>query len=261
MGRLRAIVDRLSPRAKYLSVFDDRCGSFAAAQAQAIGFDDGHINSSALRAATAVIEGRGAFERDGVLFQEPEPRAPVASALASLGASTGVLRVLDIGGGLGSSYWQNYQSVGVPDLEWTVVERDELVTLAESLPAHPITYRTDLVGALQESWDAIVLSSVLQYLSNPHEVLRSVGVSDCRAIIVDRTPMHTGPEDIACIQKTPVHIYPGSYAAWILAQDQLEEDLTGWEIVDRFPGIEPTMHTVRGVGFEWRGFVAKQGER
>lgn len=260
MWHLRAMVSRFSPRAKYLSVFDDRCGSFAAAQAQAIGFHNSHINANAVGAAKAVIEGRGAFERDGVLFDEPEPRVPVVSALANLRTGGGVLRVLDIGGGLGSSYWQNRDAAGVPDLDWTVVERDELVELAKSLPTHPVKYRSDLQSALKESWDAIVLSSVLQYLPDPKATLQMVTSSDCRAIIVDRTPMHAGAKDIACLQKTPAHIYPGSYAAWILSRSRLEDAFQGWKIIDRFPGIEPNMCSVKGVRFEWRGCVAERSE-
>ena len=256
IGRLRQVAARLSPRSKYLSVFDDSCGSFANAQAQSTGYDDEAINSQAVAAATAVIEGRGAFERDGVLFAEPDPRIPVVNALNTAVRGMQALRVLDIGGGLGSSFWQNKDHLEVDAIEWHIVEREELITLARTLPEHPVRYRSDLETALTESWDAIVLSSVLQYLPAPHALLRQASTSDCHTVIIDRTPMHPDGEDVASIQRVPAHIYPGSYPAWILSSPRIEEDLSSRRITQRFPGIEPTMHTTRGVRFTWQGLVA-----
>lgn len=256
--RLRQIATRLSPRSKYLSVFDDNCGSFANAQAQSTGYDDEVISSQAIAAATAVIEGRGAFERDGLVFTEPDPRMPVVDALNSALGGMQAVRVLDIGGGLGSSYWQNKDHLKADSIEWHVVEREELITLARTLPEHPVRYRSDLKTALTEPWDAIVLSSVLQYLTEPHALLRQVSTSDCNAVIIDRTPMHPGGEDIACIQHVPAHIYPGSYPAWILSSTRINEDLSSRRITQRIPGIEPPMHTTRGVPFTWQGLVAVQ---
>lgn len=254
--RLRQMAARLSPRSKYLSVFDDSCGSFANAQAQSTGYDDETINSRALAAATEVIEGRGAFERDGVVFTEPEPRMPVVDALNSAVRDMQAMRVLDIGGGLGSSFWQNKDHLEATSVEWHVVEREELITLARTLPEHPVRYRSDLKTALTEPWDAIVLSSVLQYLPEPHALLRQVSTSACHTVVIDRTPMHPGEEDIACIQRVPAHIYPGSYPAWILSSTRIDEDLSSRRITQRFPGIEPTMQTTRGVRFTWQGLVA-----
>lgn len=257
---LRSLAERLLGRNRYLSTFDDGFPDFESAAAVCQGYSDDVINQKSFEAARAVIKGEAAFERDGVLFTDPEPRTPVVEALRRLASADGVLRVLDIGGGLGSSYWQNARALDAEQLNWSVVERSDLVTLAEQLPPHPVTYLNDLDAALESDWDAVLLSSVLQYLPEPHSVLRKVKHSSCRLVIVDRTPVHDGTEDLVCVQHAPAHIYEASYPAWIFGRSTLESLLPSFSIVDRFPGIEPEMRTTSGLDFRWEGFSARRGD-
>ena len=257
---IRTVIDRLSRNRKYLSVFDDTYESFAHAERMATGYNLDIINSRAFDAASAVIEGRGAFERDGVLFSEAEARQPIVRALNRFAAGNKSLKVLDIGGGLGSSFWQNRNDILTTELSWTVVERPDMVAVARELPPHPVTYLDDLDAALTYEWDAVLLSSVLQYLPDPHDLLRRLNYSTCRVAVVDRTPIHDGIRDRACVQHTPAHIYQASYPAWIFSRGSLEESLPSFSVVDRFPGIEPAMRTTSGIDFRWEGFTVLRGD-
>jgi len=257
----RRLVSRLSPRSRFLSSFDDRFASFTEAAQAAGGYDSPAIDDRSLHAARSVIEGNAVFERDGVVFTEPDPRQPVVDAIVLTNRSrsdASPLRLLDVGGGLGSSYWQNIAQLPSEAITWTIVERPSLCEKARDLPEHPIVYRSDLRQALDEHWDVVLFSSVLQYLAEPHQVLAAAGAA-CSTIIVDRTPMHAGVDDVVCVQTTPAHIYEASYPAWIFGAGTLEADIPGWNIISRFPGIEPSMTTTSGTRFEWRGFTAVRG--
>ena len=257
--QMRSMVERLLGRNKYLSTFEDGFPNFKSASSACPGYNADVINEKSFEAARAVVKGEAAFERDGVLFTDPDPRTPVIEALRGAITAEGALRVLDIGGGLGSSYWQNAGALGVDRLSWSVLERLDLVTMATQLPPHPVTYLDDLDAALESEWDAVLLSSVLQYLPDPHSVLQQVDRSSCRTIIVDRTPIRDRAEDIVCVQHAPAHIYQASYPAWIFGRGTLEASLPSFSIIDRFPGIEPPMRTTSGINFRWEGFTATRG--
>ena len=247
-------------RSRYLSTFQDGFLSFEDAAKASAGYQAPDIANRAERAARAVISGNAAFERDGVTFEEPDPRWPVIAGLL-LGRRQGQpLRVLDFGGGLGSSYWQNRDiletGLGGHSLEWTVVEQQTMIERAASLPAHGIHYVERPDDASPEGVDCVLLSSSLQYLKDPHFMLAALLDTGARVLVIDRTPMASVKADIPSVQTTPPHIYRASYPAWIFSQSHLESTLKDWMIVARFPGLEPDMKTSSGVVFSWRGLIA-----
>ena len=247
-------------RSRYLSSFRDGFSSFAEAAAASEGYDSTDIANRAEEAARAVISGKAAFERDGTTFSDPDPRWPVVAGLL-LGRREGQpLRVLDIGGGLGSSYWQNRgvleAGLSGQSLQWTVVEQPSMVQRAASLPPHGIQYVERVADANPEEVDCVLLSSSLQYLDEPHLTLVDSLKSGARVLVIDRTPMASISTDIPCVQITPPHIYRASYPVWVFSQAHLESALKDWAIVAGFPGIEPDMKTTSGVAFSWRGLIA-----
>jgi len=247
-------------RSRYLSTFQDGFSSFSEAAAAAGGYNSTDIANRAEEAARAVISGTAAFERDGVTFVDPDPRWPVVAGLL-LGRKEGQpLRVLDIGGGLGSSYWQNHDvletGLNGQSLEWTVVEQPSMVERAASLPPHGIQYVERAADADTDGVDCVLLSSSLQYLDDPDHTLEDLLTTGARVLVIDRTPMASISADIPCVQITPPHIYRASYPVWVLSQAHLESVLKDWVIVARFRGIEPDMKTTSGIAFSWRGLIA-----
>lgn len=247
-------------RSRYLSTFQDGFSRFADAASAAGGYDSAAIADRAQEAARAVFSGKAAFERDGVTFVDPDPRWPVVAGLL-LGRREGQpLRVLDFGGGLGSSYWQNRgvldPGLGGQPLKWTVVEQPTMVERAAFLPPHGIQYVERAADADTEEVDCVLLSSSLQYLEEPHHTLEDLLNTGARVLVIDRTPMASVNADVPCVQITPQHIYRASYPVWVFSQTQLESALKDWAIVARFPGIEPDMKTTSGIAFSWRGLIA-----
>ena len=257
----RSRVARLVTGAPEPLVFDDSFGSWEAAQAAAVGYDSSEIVDRVVRSTRAVLDGSALFERDGVVFSEPEYRWPVAYALAASAARHGELRVLDVGGSLGSVYWQHRGLLPDDVAAWTVLEQSAFVDQSQALNLDPLTFATDLTDGQQFGpWNVALMSSVLQYLPEPWEMLESILDTGVDCLVIDRTPFHTGPRDIPSLQRVPAHIYPASYPAWILSDARLQQALQGWQIVASFPGIEPAMRTIRGVNFTWSGLIATRVE-
>ena len=240
--------------------FDDSFASWDEAAACAGGYDSTEIADRVLRSTTAVLAGDAVFERDGVIFHEPEYRWPVLYAFTSSVARHGELRVLDVGGSLGSVYWQHRALIPTPDITWTVLEQSTFVERGRALDCAPVSFAANLLEVQNSGpHNVALLSSVLQYLPQPWRMLDSVTDTGVDLLIIDRTPFHPGPEDVPTLQKVPEHIYPASYPAWILSWERMIDALDGWHIVARFPGIEPPMRTRKGVDFRWSGLIATRG--
>lgn len=254
----RAFLGRTLLRAPQPLVFDDQVDSWAQAQERSGGYDQAAIVDQVTRATLAVREGTAAFERDGVTFTESEYRGPIVDALQGSVGAGGLLRVLDVGGSLGSLYWQ-HRALLPANTTWTVVEQPAFVAAGRAHCGDLLTFiesPSELDGAA--SWDIAVFSSVLQYLPDPWATLRSILALDVARLVIDRTPFHHGAQDIATVQRVPAHIYSASYPAWILSNARLREELKDWTILAEFPGLEPPMRTRSGVPFTWSGCFAER---
>ena len=240
--------------------FDDSFASWGEAAAFASGYDSADIADRVLRSTAAVLAGDAVFERDGVIFHEPEYRWPVLYALALSIARHGALKVLDLGGSLGSVYWQHRALIPTSDITWTILEQPTLIERGRTLECEPVSFAANLDEVQNAGPHHVaLLSSVLQYLPQPWQMLDAVLDVGVDLLVIDRTPFHTGPDDIPTLQKVPAHIYPASYPAWILSWERMMDALDGWHIVASFPGIEPPMRTRKGVDFSWSGLIATRG--
>lgn len=254
---LRSRIARLVTGAPEPLVFEDSFGSWDAAAAAADGYDSIEIVDRVVRSTKEVVAGSGLFERDGIVFHEPEYRWPIAYALSASASKHGELRVLDIGGSLGSVYWQHRSLLPSNIAAWTVLEQEAFVDHGRALDLDPLTFASNLADAGKFGpWNVALLSSVLQYLPQPWEMLEVILDTGVDCLVIDRTPLHPGPRDIPTLQRVPAHIYPASYPAWILSDTRLQQSLREWQIVAHFPGIEPATHTSGGVKFTWSGLIA-----
>ena len=238
---------------------DDSVGSWANAEGQSSGYSQQLIVDKVFQATTSVLQGNAAFERDSVTFSIPEYRWPVVAGLLSVAAREGDLRVLDFGGALGSSFWQHRDVLKGVAVSWAVVEQASFINAAKNLDQHEVRFFDSIKSAVQEiSPNVILISSVLQYLPNPGETLQELLNTPANTLIIDRTPMSDTQTNIACIQAVPPTIYPASYPAWILSRSWLAQQLTDWDVVTEFGGIEPEGVTTRGIKFSWDGLMARR---
>jgi putative methyltransferase (TIGR04325 family) len=187
------------------------------------GYDGAQILERVLAATLKVKRGEAVFERDSVLFDEIQYAWPVTAGLLWAAAREGGrLSVLDFGGSLGSSYFQNRKFLeGLPSVRWSVVEQAHFIHAGrqhiqdERLVFYPTTAECVAV----EKPNVVLLSSVLQYLEDPYAVLDELVDSSAEIILVDRTSFCEGDKDFVAVQKVGETIYRASYPIWIFSKD------------------------------------------
>jgi putative methyltransferase (TIGR04325 family) len=222
------------------------------------GYDSQVILEKTAAALLQVKNGRAAYERDAVLFDEIQYSWPLLAGLMWVAAlHQGLLNVLDFGGSLGSSYFQNRLFLNrLPEVRWNIVEQPRYVSAGKRyFEDDHLRFYESIEKCLSETKpNLVLLSGVLQYLERPYDVVKELLTfpSD-HVIIIDRTPFWQGPRDRICVQHVPPSVYPASYPTWIFSKrnffsliaDTSFEILVEFETSDRMNG--PVDFTYKGL--------------
>ena len=190
-------------------------GDFAAwkdAKAQSTGYDSESISLKVRNAMLKVKSGEAAYERDSILFEKTDYRWPVVAGLLKVAsANQNRLGILDFGGSLGSSYFQNRGLLShLTELRWCVVEQKAFVELGKmDFESEHLRFYYDLRSCfMNEPIEVVLLSSVLPYLEKPFETLQQIFSFRVSHIIVDRTPfLLSGNRDRLTVQIVSPKIY------------------------------------------------------
>jgi putative methyltransferase (TIGR04325 family) len=186
------------------------------------GYDSDHILEKTKQALLKVKNGEATYERDSVLFDEIHYSWPLLAGLMWAAArSGGKLNVLDFGGSLGSTYFQNRLFLReLFEVRWNVVEQHEHVRIGrEFFEDDILRFYPDIEAySAKNVPDVIVLSSVLQYMEKPYELLGELFKLHPTCLILDRTPFWEGKEDRIFVQQVPHTIYEASYPICLLSK-------------------------------------------
>ena len=148
------------------------------AKADSIGYSNPDILEKVKNSLLKVKRGEAACERDSVLFDKVEYSWPILSGLlwiASLGNNR--LNVLDFGGSLGSSYFQNLGFLKhLAELRWNIVEQNNFVECGKKyFEDSRLKFYLSNEECLNDSKPNIFFSSsVIQYLEKPYEFLEKI---------------------------------------------------------------------------------------
>jgi putative methyltransferase (TIGR04325 family) len=190
----------------------------------ATGYDAELILEKVKNASLKVKNGEAVYERDSVLFDKIEYSFPVLAALLRVAvANQGKLNVLDFGGSLGSSYYQCKTFLSDLDsLQWNIVEQPHFVSCGKELFADETLkfYETIDECLTEQKPNVVLLSSVLQYIEKPYELIEKLMRYDIDYLLIDRTPC-TITKEILTVQIVPPDIYSASYPSWIFNEQQL----------------------------------------
>lgn len=215
--------------------------------AASTGYNSEIILEKTKAALLKVKNGEAAYERDSVIFDKIEYTWPVLAGLTWVATQyEGKLNVLDFGGSLGSTYFQNHIFLSsLPEVRWNIIEQSGYVTVGQQwFEDKHLRFYTDIEDCLSDTKpNAVLLSSVLQYLEHPYTLLEQIQGLPCDYIIIDRTPFWNGLSDRLCVQTVPPSIYPASYPSWIFSRQRFYSHLDGnWQTIvtfdnpDRLPG-------------------------
>jgi putative methyltransferase (TIGR04325 family) len=240
--------------------FEGEFASWKDAVAASTGYHDPSILAKVANATLSVKRGDAAYERDSVLFSEVEYSWAVLSALMWAAAlEGGRLSVLDFGGALGSTYFQHRTPLAdLMEVRWGVVEQAHYVVAGKvALQDDRLRFFTTIEECASEIRpNVILLGSVLQYLPEPYNILRRLGLTGAVVMIVDRTPFADIDDDTITVQRVQRSIYPATYPLRILSRKRtLGQLLPGWRFVAAIESAEGEYTVNEAVTFKFDGFI------
>lgn len=201
--------------------------NWQAAQQKATGYDSAMILEKVKNSLLKVKNGEAVYERDSVLFDHIEYDWPVLAGLMWVAAQhQGRLSVLDFGGSLGSSFFQNRKFLSVlKEVEWSVVEQNHFVEAGISnFQDEQLKFFSTCEQCMMERKpNVILLSSVLSYIEKPFELLQYISSLQVEFIIIDRLPVIKEDRDQIKLQKVNPSIYPATYPAWFFSKSEFEK--------------------------------------
>jgi putative methyltransferase (TIGR04325 family) len=228
-----------------------------AAVAASTGYDSEEIFRKTCDARLKVLRGEAAYERDSVLFDHVEHSWPLLAHLLWIASLKGNrLRVVDFGGSLGSSYFQNLVYLRhLTELNWCVVEQPRHVDFGKARVADGrLSFAADLDAALASVRpDVALFSGVLMYLQDPWEALGRATEHRVPFVLMDRTLVIGEATDRLMVQVVPPSIFRASYPCWFLSETKLiDTPRLAYDLVAQFP--VPEEH-VDQPGASFKGFV------
>jgi len=241
--------------------FEGNYKTWEDAAARCTGYDAESILDKVLEATLKVKRGEAVFERDSVLFDEIQYSWPVTAALMWAAArNNGKLHVLDFGGSLGSSYFQNRKLLSkLQKLSWTVVEQSKFVEMGRAqISDNVLNFSVDIDDCCQKFQpNLILLSSVLQYLPDPFTVLENLARKQIKLIVLDRTPFSNDLIPKIKIQYVPAEIYSASYPCWFFDQNELIRKMKSlnYQLIECFDALDKL-----SVEATWRGLIFEKAE-
>lgn len=234
------------------------------AMAASTGYDSEIILEKTKEALLKVKNGEAVYERDSVLFDDIQYSWPLLAGLLWVAARYGgKLNVLDFGGSLGSTFFQNrcFLTSLPMGVRWNIVEQIRYVENGKKWFENDfLHFYSDLSVCLAETKPNVaLLSSVLQYLEHPYLVLDQIQNISCNVVIIDRTPFWNGPEDHLCVQTVPPDIYPASYPSWIFSRKRFYDHVQrNWQVLAEFDNSDKLPGPV---SFDYQGVIIVRREK
>ncbi|MES2139762.1 MAG: methyltransferase, TIGR04325 family [Bacteroidota bacterium] len=206
------------------------------ASSKCTGYDTAIIFNKVKNAILKVKNGEAVYERDSILFDKVHYSFPLLSALSYVALrNNNKLNILDFGGSLGSSYYQNRHLYNeLSEFNWCIVEQKHFVTEGEKTFADQhLHFYYDIDTCMKDyRIDILLLSSVLQYIEEPYKLLDFILSKNIEYIIIDRTPLLLEGKDRITIQTVPKNIYEAKYPCWLLNEKNIQNKfLSKYEMI------------------------------
>ncbi|MCS6820654.1 MAG: methyltransferase, TIGR04325 family [Microscillaceae bacterium] len=223
---LRAYQSQLKEKYKQNTIFwEGNFTSWQEAQQKTDGYDAPQILAKVREATMKVKNGEAVYERDSVIFDKIQYNWPLLACLLKVAVeNNNELKIIDFGGSLGSSYFQNIHFLkSIKKVQWTVVEQEHFVKCGrEEISHNGLDFAYTIEEALkQNKANLLLLSGVIQCLDKPYEWIDKFLSYNFDYIIIDRTAFIEDSDDRLTIQYVPEWIYKASYPAWFLNEVKL----------------------------------------
>lgn len=215
------LYDKKKSQVCYIGDYDSWNGAWSESK----GYDDVTIINKVATSTEKVLKGYAAWERDGYLFYEKKYNYFLCAAVlrcALLNRNQGV-RILDIGGALGSTYFQNKGYFNnIKNLEYIVAEQDNFVNYGKqnlensTLKFIKSTQHYKEIGKI----DIIIMSGSLQYIDSYKDIIFKIKEAGPDYIILDR--ILVSDRERICKEIIPKEIYNSSYPVRIFTEKMIK---------------------------------------
>lgn len=200
--------------------------SWSDADKECEGYDDSAIINKVVSAIQKVLNGDAVWERDSFLFYQEKYVYKICAAIIRCALQNGNqgVRILDIGGSLGSTYFQNRKYLAdVKNLEYIVAEQDHFSEYGhENLENDVLKFISSKHQWEKDGkYDIILMSGSLQYIADYEEIIAKIKKAQPHYIILDR--ILVGERMRICKELVPEKIYKSSYPVIIFSEKTIRD--------------------------------------
>ncbi len=270
MGQIKEFIKKVTPPIFFdifhyfiseKSSWSGNYSSWKDALLNADGYDKLEILEKCKISALKVKNGEAKYERDSVLFESVQYSWPLLALIQKIIiVKSGKLNVLDFGGSFGSTYFQNkaYLNYNL-NLKWCIVEQEHFVKEGKKYFQNEELLFFNSIEEASQMYkpDLIVLSSVLQYLEFPQDVIKKICSLNCKYIIIDRTPTTALQTDMIVVQSVPKEIYNASYPSWIFSEEKLLFEFINYQVEAVFNNGFTNSINLNNQKVDWNGYILK----
>jgi putative methyltransferase (TIGR04325 family) len=170
-------------------------------------------------------------------------------------ARGGKVSVMDYGGAFGSSYRQCRAYLPeLSSLKWNIVEQPLFVESGrQNFQTSDLQFDESIDSCLAKGTpDVVLLSSVLQYLRQPYELLDRIASLPIEYLVIDRHPCSL-TDELITVQTVPPNLYPASYPSWLFDCNHVASSLgKHYELLVEWEGKDPPIYG-KGIGARFKG--------
>ena len=236
--------------------------SWADAKHQTSGYNHNDILEKTHETCLRLKKGEIKGEQDSVPFNSPQVSYQLLTALYFAYTEKGPLNVLDIGGSLGSTYFQTKHLLDRKCIDsWNIIEQPHYAILGNREYADEklsFSSSVDELLLVREKMDFVIFSSVLQFIETPGQFIQRIIDKTPSFILIDKTPISTDGETHLSIQRITPPIYDASYPAWHFSQDELLDSFKGkYQLIDQFDTHIGITNTIESFSSTYKGFFLK----
>ncbi len=222
---------------------------------------------AAYEAAIAAVErGEAAYERDGLPQSAPRWDWPLLTALAELRASgCRRLTVLDVGGGLASSFRQHRDWLAPFDtVRWQVVEMPAITASGRQLVTDPrVEFHDSIAAARADDGppDLVLASGLGPLVPDPAAMIAELADTGAGWVFLDRIPVLDGlGRDLLTRQVVHPSIYRSESPFWFFDPERLNARLAArFRIAGEWTSACDRPVWVHGRRCRWLGFLLRAG--
>ena len=130
------------------------------------------------------------------------------------------LKVLDLGGALGSTYFQNHEVLELFSIKlvYNIVEQDIFVEYGRRHIPQISFYNS--ITSVPRPLDMAIISASVNYTEDPYSYLESLLALNLPYFIVDRTMFNIDDRARIVLENVPESIYRAIYPCWLLNKNK-----------------------------------------